>query len=203
MANRVIFSLLLVSIVVQSGGFLFLYSAMREQGAYGNSELVVAVAKNPALTPSYNKAGTGPVETLSSSHLAACSELNSQDFEALLVSVIKNSLHNEVKVLSASLSSLFREQMLIGGESGGNKFLPVRPNSELHLDVDAMDRANQQANLIIENALDAGIWSDADNQALMKQAANLSSDSRMALISRLYGAINRQEIEITGIFPAL
>jgi hypothetical protein len=55
---------------------------------------------------------------------------------------------------------------------------------------------------IVQQAASAGVWTQADTDALMPHLGGISPQQRLALIDQLYGAINRQEMEIED-FPPL
>lgn len=55
---------------------------------------------------------------------------------------------------------------------------------------------------IVQQATSAGVWTRADTEALLPQIARLSEEQRVALMEQLYGAINRQEMDIQD-FPPL
>jgi len=63
--------------------------------------------------------------------------------------------------------------------------------------------AIQQSNQIVDRALAAGVWTDADNQALLRVAPQLSQGDRIALVDKLFGAINRQQLKPAGALPSL
>ncbi|HEC19972.1 MAG TPA: hypothetical protein ENI97_11595 [Gammaproteobacteria bacterium] len=67
----------------------------------------------------------------------------------------------------------------------------------------AIETANKQAVSVIEEALSTGTWTKENNLALLKNSENISPEVRRSLIEKLYGAINRQELEIHGEFPTL
>jgi len=203
MANRMLFPLLLVSIVMQAVGFTYLYRELHQQAAYASDAALKATEQSAMLMSHQKREGLESDVAQFKHDLTTCADVSAtrvanSELEEVLINTIKNSMHEEIEMLSAA----FRHSQMIG-DGGGNKFLPVRLKNEQDLDPGVMANAGQQANLVVENALDVGIWTNADNLALMKHAQNLSAETRMALISSLYGAINRQELEITGVFPAL
>jgi hypothetical protein len=55
---------------------------------------------------------------------------------------------------------------------------------------------------VVQQATSAGVWTRADTEALLPYITKMSDTQRLALVDQLYGAINRQEMEIQD-FPPL
>lgn len=76
-------------------------------------------------------------------------------------------------------------------------FPHVKENSPENL------QAAQQANSIIDLALAKKVWTEQDSLALLRYVFNLTSAQRAQLAQKLYGPINRQELQVTGSIPGL
>jgi hypothetical protein len=66
----------------------------------------------------------------------------------------------------------------------------------------AQETADMVSASIVQQAASAGVWTQADTDALMPHLGRISEQQRLALMDQLYGAINRQEMEIQD-FPPL
>lgn len=55
---------------------------------------------------------------------------------------------------------------------------------------------------VVQQATSAGVWTRADTEALLPYITKMSDTQRLALVDQLYGAINRQEMDIQD-FPPL
>ena len=64
-------------------------------------------------------------------------------------------------------------------------------------------QAVQQANEIIDVALAKKAWTEQDNLKLLRYSFKLTSAQRAQLAQKVYGAINRRELRLTGNVPAL
>ena len=67
----------------------------------------------------------------------------------------------------------------------------------------ASPQVTQQAMSIVDRALGTGVWTDADNNALLKLAPQLSEAQRVELLEKIFGAMNRQQLKATGSLPSL
>lgn len=67
----------------------------------------------------------------------------------------------------------------------------------------ASPQVAQQTMAIVDRALAAGVWTDADNNALLKLSPQLSEAQRVALLEKIFGAINRQQLKAVGSLPSL
>ncbi len=64
-------------------------------------------------------------------------------------------------------------------------------------------QAAQQCNAVVDRALASGVWTDADSGALLRAAPQLSEAQRVALLDKIFGAINQQELKPVGSLPSL
>lgn len=67
----------------------------------------------------------------------------------------------------------------------------------------ANPQAGQQSLAIVDRALATGVWTDADNNALLKLTPHLAETQRIELLEKIFGAINRQQLKATGSLPSL
>ncbi len=75
--------------------------------------------------------------------------------------------------------------------------------SDRHPASAASARAEQRSNAVVDRALASGVWTDADSGALLRAAPQLSETQREALLEKIFGAINRQELKPVGSLPSL
>ena len=61
----------------------------------------------------------------------------------------------------------------------------------------------QESMAIVDRALASGVWTDTDNNALLKLASQLSEAQRVELLEKIFGAINRQQLKAVGSLPSL
>ena len=64
-------------------------------------------------------------------------------------------------------------------------------------------QAARQSREIVDRALASGVWTDADSSALLQVAPMLSERQREALLNKIFGAINNQEMKPVGSLPSL
>jgi hypothetical protein len=56
---------------------------------------------------------------------------------------------------------------------------------------------------IVDQALAAGIWTDADSSALLAYKFKLTEPERVELLEKIFGAINSQRLKPVGSLPSL
>lgn len=56
---------------------------------------------------------------------------------------------------------------------------------------------------IVDRALASGIWTDSDNAEILKHAARLTEAQRVEILDRIFGAINSQQLKTAGSLPSL
>ncbi|MHB8453300.1 MAG: hypothetical protein ACYDDO_01125 [Acidiferrobacterales bacterium] len=64
-------------------------------------------------------------------------------------------------------------------------------------------QAAQRCNAVVDRALAIGVWTDADSGALLRAAPQLSETQRVALLDKIFGAINQQQLKPVGSLPSL
>lgn len=75
----------------------------------------------------------------------------------------------------------------------------VRPRPR----AEANPRVALESHAIVDRALAAGVWTDNDNNALLKLSPQMSEAQRVELLEKLFGAINRQQLKAVGALPSL
>jgi hypothetical protein len=103
-------------------------------------------------------------------------------------------------VLKQELDPYVRQ--LAAAPEATQKVAPVDPPNVKENSTENL-RALQQANGIVDLALANRVWTGQDNMALLRHVVKLTSAQRSQLMQKLYGAINRQELRVTGDIPAL
>ena len=68
---------------------------------------------------------------------------------------------------------------------------------------EANPRIARESHAIVDRALAAGVWTDNDNNALLKLSPYMSEAQRVELLEKLFGAINRQQLKALGALPSL
>jgi hypothetical protein len=59
------------------------------------------------------------------------------------------------------------------------------------------------ARAVVDRALAAGVWTDADNAEILRQAPRLTEAQRTEILDRIFGAINNQQLKAIGSLPSL
>lgn len=105
--------------------------------------------------------------------------------------------------LKAALREIIREELAA---------LPVSIAGDVPVsqpDIVLSDREREQQETadaisvaVVQQATSAGVWTRADTEALLPHLGRMSEQQRLALVDQLYGAINRQEMDIQD-FPPL
>jgi len=67
----------------------------------------------------------------------------------------------------------------------------------------ASAQASAQSNEVVDRALASGVWTNDDSSALLQVAPQLSEAQRVALLEKIFGAINRQQLKPIGSLPSL
>lgn len=64
-------------------------------------------------------------------------------------------------------------------------------------------QAAQRSRAIVDRALASGVWTDQDSTALLAYKSQLSEADRVAILEKIFGAINRQQLKPVGSLPSL
>jgi hypothetical protein len=64
-------------------------------------------------------------------------------------------------------------------------------------------QAVEASRAIVDRALAAGIWTDADSSALLAYKFQLNEAERVELLEKIFGAINSQRLKPVGSLPSL
>lgn len=168
------FRLLLIGIIlIQIGGFVVLWMKIPETTPAAPTHL--AQPPLPVIDPATAIAAMKPPD------------------EQLLRESIRTILKDE---LQTYLHQTREEKPRLAASGGG---ATVRPRPR----IEASPQVAQQAHAIVDRALAAGVWTDTDNNALLKLAPQLSEAQRVELLEKIFGAINRQQLKATGSLPSL
>lgn len=60
-----------------------------------------------------------------------------------------------------------------------------------------------ESHAIVDRALAAGVWTDNDNNALLRLSPQMSEAQRVELLEKLFGAINQKQLKAMGALPSL
>lgn len=172
--------LLMIIIIIQISGFVFLWERISEKapGTAGGP---------PVIDPATAIAAMKPPD------------------EQLIRESIRNILKDELQTYVAQLQ---REQQSLSKLQTRQEKQP-RTVIVTSADIAPPQRppANpeiaQQSMAIVDRALAVGVWTDTDNNALLKLAPQLSEPQRIALLEKIFGAINRQQLKAVGSLPSL
>jgi hypothetical protein len=114
--------------------------------------------------------------------------------EQVLRSAIQSVLRQELTAVRQQDQE--EKQRLIAAASVG----PVNPRSIYR---EAPHAVFQQSNAIVDRALASGVWTDTDNNELLKLSGQLSEPQRVQLLEKIFGAINTQRMKAAGALPSL
>ncbi len=64
-------------------------------------------------------------------------------------------------------------------------------------------QAAQQSNIVVDQAIASGVWTNDDSSALLRNASKLSEAQRVELLEKIFGAINSQQLKPVGSLPSL
>lgn len=142
-------------------------------------------SENSAAVVSHTNPGNSPAAEHASAYSAQSGSVTAE-----LKTALREIIRDELAALPASTGA---------AKDDANFQTDVRlSESELQ----EQETASTVAATIIQQATSAGIWTRADTEALMPHIGRISEQQRLALIEQLYGAINRQEMDIQD-FPPL
>ena len=117
------------------------------------------------------------------------------------------------QLIRESMRTILREELQAYVEQ--QQKLPAHPGKARPTTADAAEagsprsrtpvnpQVTRQAMAIVDRALGTGVWTDADNNALLKLAPQLSEAQRVELLEKIFGAMNRQQLKATGSLPSL
>ncbi len=171
--------LLMGIILLQISGFTFLWMKISE------------VAPNTA----------GPQSVIDpATAIAAMKPPDEQLIRESIRTILKDELQTYVAQLQQEQQSLSKLQARQGKQpraaaTSVDDAPPQRPP--------ASPQVAQQTMAIVDRALAVGVWTDADNNALLKLSPQLSEPQRIALLEKIFGAINRQQLKAVGSLPSL
>ncbi len=172
--------LLMVIILIQISGFAFVWMKITES-APG------AAQSQPIIDPA--------------TAIAAMKPPDEQLIRESIRNILKDELQTYVEQLQQQQQQLQKlqarpEKPRLAGTSVEAAATPrSRPP--------ANPQVAQQAMAIVDRALATGVWSDMDNNALLKLSPQLSEAQRVELLEKIFGAINRQQLKAVGSLPSL
>lgn len=170
---RTIAFLLGLVVVVQIGGFAFLWQRMSER---------------PAAAPAI---GFEP-----STLKGAVQHENEEALRESLRDIVRQELQTFRTEMRTALAT-----GAAGPSPGAVTVAKVEPSAPK---IAAGSRAAADASrVIVDRALASGIWTDADNAEILKQAPRLTEAQRVEILDRIFGAINRKQLKTVGSLPSL
>lgn len=108
--------------------------------------------------------------------------------------------------LKTALREILREELAsltLAADAGKDNEFVSQPDKVLSADeLMTQETAAMVSTSIIQQATSAGVWTQADTNALLPHLGSISGQQRLALMDQLFGAINRQEMDIQD-FPPL
>ena len=170
--------LLLVGIIlIQISGFAFLWMKISEP----------PVATAPIFDPA--------------TAIAAMKPPDEQLIRESIRNILKDELQTYVEQLQQQQQQLqklqTRQEKPRVAASGGDNTVAARTRPP------ASPQVAQETMAIVDRALASGVWTDADNNALLKLTPQLSEAQRVELLEKIFGAINRQQLKAVGSLPSL
>ncbi len=172
--------LLMIIIIIQISGFVFLWERIPE-------------------TPSGTAGGPPVIDPATA--IAAMKPPDEQLIRESIRNILKDELQTYVAQLQREQQSLSKLQTRQEKQprtvivTSADLAAPQRPP--------ANPQVAEQAMAIVDRALAIGVWTDADNNALLKLSPQLSEPQRIALLEKIFGAINRQQLKAVGSLPSL
>jgi hypothetical protein len=167
-------------ILIQIGGFAFLWWKISDSAS-------VPVASQPIIDPA--------------TAIAAMKPPNEQLIRESIRTILKDELQTYVEQLQQ------QQQQLQKLQARQAKSRPAAAGADVAVAPRALPQASpqvaQETMAIVDRALAAGVWTDADNNALLKLAPQLSEAQRVALLEKIFGAINTQRLKAVGSLPSL
>lgn len=105
--------------------------------------------------------------------------------------------------LKAALREIIREELAALPVSTVGRNMPAsQPDTVLsNREREEQETAAAISAAVVQQATSAGVWTQADTEALLPHVARMSDQQRLALVDQLYGAINRQEMDIQDLPP--
>lgn len=105
--------------------------------------------------------------------------------------------------LKAALRQIIREELAALPSQAAGKNVHA---SQTNIVLSDSERQEQQtaaaiSEAVVQQATSAGVWTRADTEALLPHLGKMSDQQRLALVDQLYGAINRQEMDIQDLPP--
>ena len=169
------FRLLLIGIIlIQISGFAFLWMKMAE---------LPSAAALPIIDPA--------------TAIAAMKPPDEQLIRESIRNILKDELQAYVEQLQQQQKLQTRQEKPRGVASGGGDTVTPRSRPP------ASPQVAQEAMAIVDRALTSGVWTDTDNNALLKLAPQLSETQRVELLEKIFGAIDRQQLKAVGSLPSL
>ena len=171
------YRLLLIGILlIQISGFVFLWMKIPEPAPVTS---VLATPIVPIIDPESTIAAMKPPD------------------EQLLRESIQTILKDEIQTY---LHQVREEKPRTATANTAASIAPaVRPRPR----VEASPQVALESHAIVDRALAAGVWTDNDNNALLKLSPQMSEAQRVELLEKLFGAINRQQLKAVGALPSL
>jgi hypothetical protein len=170
---RVIAFLLGLVVIVQIGGFAFLWQHMSETPA-------------PALAIGFEP----------STLKGAVQHENEDALRESLRAIVRQELEN--------FGTEMRTAQMTGAAAQPVGSGPVAKTEVAATRITAGSRAAAEASrAVVDRALASGIWTDADNAEILKQAPRLTEAQRVEILDRIFGAINSQQLKTAGSLPSL
>lgn len=133
--------------------------------------------------------------------IAAMKPPDEQLIRESIRNILKDELQAYVEQLQQQQQQLQKlqtrqEKPRVAASGGGDTVTPrSRPP--------ANPEVVQETMAIVDRALASGVWTDADNNALLKLTPQLSEAQRVELLEKIFGAINRQQLKAVGSLPSL
>ncbi len=168
--------LLIGILLIQISGFVFLWMKIPEPAQVAS---VPATPIVPIIDPESTIAAMKPPDE----------QLLRESIQAILKDEIQTYLRQvgEEKPRSAT----------------ANAATAVAPALRPRPRVDANPRVALESHALVDRALAAGVWTDNDNNSLLKLSPRMSETQRVELLEKLFGAINRQQLKALGALPSL
>lgn len=107
--------------------------------------------------------------------------------------------------LKAALREVIRDELAALPSSTGAGTNTPTSQPDIMLSENELQQQETAAAIsatVVQQATSAGVWTRADTDALLPYVARMSEQQRLALMDQLYGAINRQEMDMQD-FPPL
>lgn len=166
--------LLLISILlIQIIGFMFLWTKISE-----SQQVVAPTPIVPIIDPE--------------STIAAMKPPN----EELLRESIQTILKDEIQ---AYLRQVREEKSRSDTATASTATPAARPRLRAKVN----PQVTLESHAIVDRALAAGVWTDNDNNALLRLSPQMSEAQRVELLEKLFGAINQKQLKAVGALPSL